>query len=238
MRNKKLVIIGHRGAHGLAPENTIKGFEKALEYGVDMIETDVVVTKDNILILQHDFMHSADGKKWWTRDYTLEEIRDRKPDVITLEQGIEFVNRRTRLMLDMKRGADTEAVIEIIKKYLKRGWQASDFMFNSNNFGILSTCHLLMPDVEIIVQANWKGVRAIRWARKFQTPYILLDQRYLWWGFVAMVSKHYKLATYTYPRFWDRNFNHHKAAKWAKYGLWGIVTDYPDKYAKRRKGVS
>src|SRR6266568_6727931 len=46
-------VIGHRGAAGLAPENTYAGFDLALEIGVDGIETDVQKTKDGKLVLFH-----------------------------------------------------------------------------------------------------------------------------------------------------------------------------------------
>jgi len=49
MENMK--VIGHRGAAGLAPENTFAGFDLALEIGVDGIETDVRKTKDGKLVL-------------------------------------------------------------------------------------------------------------------------------------------------------------------------------------------
>jgi glycerophosphoryl diester phosphodiesterase len=47
-------LQGHRGARGLAPENTLAAFAKALEIGVTTLETDLAVTKDNILVLSHD----------------------------------------------------------------------------------------------------------------------------------------------------------------------------------------
>lgn len=47
-------VIGHRGASGLAPENTFAGFDLALEIGVDGIETDVQKTKNGKLVLFHD----------------------------------------------------------------------------------------------------------------------------------------------------------------------------------------
>ena len=52
---KKVYIIGHRGAAGLAPENTIVSFSKAFEIGVDAIELDVHLSADNVLIVYHDF---------------------------------------------------------------------------------------------------------------------------------------------------------------------------------------
>lgn len=65
---KKIYIIGHRGAAGLAPENTIVSFSKAFEIGVDAIELDVHLSADNVLIVYHDFTlkpemtRTSDGK--------------------------------------------------------------------------------------------------------------------------------------------------------------------------------
>ena len=50
----KTKVMGHRGARGLAPENTIDGMKLAWRLGVDMIETDVYLTKDNVIVLCHD----------------------------------------------------------------------------------------------------------------------------------------------------------------------------------------
>ena len=47
-------LQGHRGARGLAPENTLAAFAKALEIGVATLETDLAVTADGVLVLSHD----------------------------------------------------------------------------------------------------------------------------------------------------------------------------------------
>lgn len=47
-------IVGHRGAEGLAPPNTIAGIEAALEVGVDGVELDVWRTADGRLLCFHD----------------------------------------------------------------------------------------------------------------------------------------------------------------------------------------
>ena len=48
-------IIGHRGARGLMPENTIQGFEYILDNDVPAIEFDVLLTKDEVPVITHDF---------------------------------------------------------------------------------------------------------------------------------------------------------------------------------------
>ena len=61
-------LQGHRGARGLAPENTLAAFAKALEIGVTTLETDLAVTSDGVLVLSHDpvlnpdIVRGPDGK--------------------------------------------------------------------------------------------------------------------------------------------------------------------------------
>ena len=50
----RIIVHGHRGARGLRPENTIPAFEYAIRAGVDVLEMDVAVTKDNVLVISHD----------------------------------------------------------------------------------------------------------------------------------------------------------------------------------------
>jgi len=47
-------LQGHRGARGLLPENTIPSFVRAVELGVDTVELDVVVTRDDQLVASHE----------------------------------------------------------------------------------------------------------------------------------------------------------------------------------------
>jgi glycerophosphoryl diester phosphodiesterase len=47
-------LQGHRGARGLAPENTLPGFAQALSIGVTTIETDIAMTRDGVLVISHD----------------------------------------------------------------------------------------------------------------------------------------------------------------------------------------
>ncbi|WP_254591337.1 glycerophosphodiester phosphodiesterase [Methanocella conradii] len=47
-------IVGHRGAPGQAPENTLLSFERAMQIGVDWIEFDVRRSRDGVLVVIHD----------------------------------------------------------------------------------------------------------------------------------------------------------------------------------------
>jgi len=51
---RDFALIGHRGARGLFPENTLEGFTAALALGLPMIELDVAVTADDVVVASHD----------------------------------------------------------------------------------------------------------------------------------------------------------------------------------------
>ncbi len=69
-QEKNPKIFGHRGCRGLLPENTITAFNKAIELGVDGIEWDVVVNKNNELIISHEpvidasYCYDKEGKSF------------------------------------------------------------------------------------------------------------------------------------------------------------------------------
>jgi len=71
-----MYVIGHRGAAGLAPENTLESIEVAQKYGVDAIEIDIRATSDNRLILCHDhtLLREANTKKQ-IKDLRLRQIQ-------------------------------------------------------------------------------------------------------------------------------------------------------------------
>jgi len=82
---RALDIQGHRGARGLAPENTLAAFARALSIGVTTLEMDCAITKDSVVVVSHDpylnpdLVRGPDGK-WLTargpliRELTYEEL--------------------------------------------------------------------------------------------------------------------------------------------------------------------
>lgn len=82
-------VIGHRGAKGLAPENTLASFDAAANAGASSIEVDVTVTKDNHAVIHHDMdlKRCTDGEGPLLLQ-TLDEIR-------RLDAGIKFSSEFT-----------------------------------------------------------------------------------------------------------------------------------------------
>lgn len=82
---RALDIQGHRGARGLAPENTLAAFARALSIGVTTLEMDCAVTKDSVVVVSHDpylnpdLVRGPDGR-WLTargpliRELTYDEL--------------------------------------------------------------------------------------------------------------------------------------------------------------------
>jgi len=69
-------VIAHRGASSLCPENTKSAFLKALEIGVDWIETDLRLTRDGVWVIIHDRDISRHcGQKTKVEHLTLGELR-------------------------------------------------------------------------------------------------------------------------------------------------------------------
>ena len=77
-------IVGHRGVRALLPENTLISFQKAIDLGLNGIETDIHMTTDGQLVLHHDdtLERTTDGSGK-IENYSYAELRQ-------LDAGIKF----------------------------------------------------------------------------------------------------------------------------------------------------
>jgi glycerophosphoryl diester phosphodiesterase len=93
--------IGHRGAAGHAPENTLLSIETALSFGAEVIEIDVHRSRDGQLIVMHDErVDRTTNGSGYIRDLTLAQLR--ALEVPTLAQAIQAVKGRAALMVELK----------------------------------------------------------------------------------------------------------------------------------------
>lgn len=215
-------IVGHRGARGLAPENTIVSLQKALDYGVDEIEFDLRVTKDKVVVLHHDRkVTSRNGQKLTIKTHKFTDLKSFKPDLATLEEALAALPKSARLYIEIKPRVDIRPIVKILKTVKHR-----DYLLGSKSQKTLLGLHNALPDKPTIVINGWSGVVASYRARQLETKRISMNQRWLWSGFIRQVAKSgYQLYAYSLndPK---------KAAEWDKCGLYAVVTDRPDLFNK------
>jgi glycerophosphoryl diester phosphodiesterase len=75
-KNGRPLLVGHRGAMAVAPENTLHSFNAALTGGADLIELDVQLSKDKEIMVVHDYdLGYKTGKSGRVDQFTAEELR-------------------------------------------------------------------------------------------------------------------------------------------------------------------
>jgi glycerophosphoryl diester phosphodiesterase len=130
----RILIVGHRGAEGVAPENTWAAIEAGYRAGADALELDVQLTRDGVAVLLHDFTLTRKlGDPRWLRDLDWDEVRaldvgrwfgpafagQRVP---RLDEVLDWARGRVALQLDLKHGFQEEgddrlemAVVDLVE---------------------------------------------------------------------------------------------------------------------------
>lgn len=114
-------IVGHRGAAGIAPENTLLSFRKALESGCEWVEMDVHVTKEGKAVVIHDrTVDRTTNGSGAVCDMTLAEIRmlrcDQGQQIPTLQEVIDLCNKKASLQIELKSEGAAQAVNDILQR--------------------------------------------------------------------------------------------------------------------------
>jgi glycerophosphoryl diester phosphodiesterase len=220
-------IVGHRGARGLAPENTIASLQKALEHHADQLEFDLRVTKDGVVILHHDpVLRDFSDTPFRINEHTYKELLEHKPDLATFENVLTTIGHQVPLYVEVKPRVSTKPIIKILKERLADKWKPEYFLLGSKSQKTLLELHAALPEIQKIVIEPWSGVRATYRAKQVDTQLLAMNRLWLWPGFISPIARRgWKLYAYTLndPK---------KAARWQKYGLYGVVTDYPDRFEK------
>lgn len=111
-----VLVIAHRGFSGIAPENTLAAFKKAIEVGADMIELDIRLSREGVAVVIHDesLERTTDGKGR-VIDGTLDELKrwdagskfhssfsgERIP---TLQEVLQLAYGRVMVNIELKKG--------------------------------------------------------------------------------------------------------------------------------------
>jgi glycerophosphoryl diester phosphodiesterase len=165
-------IIGHRGAKGLAPENTLEAINSALNLGVDMIEIDLRMQGKKI-VLSHD--DTLPNEK-----YT------------SVEEALGKIDCRVPLNIEIKEQKVIKPLSKVLSQYKGK------ILISSKSFTILQSVKKQLPDIDIAIIESWSGVRAVASASYLDTNRVHLKHNWLWSGFVrSMKHRGYHLYAYT-----------------------------------------
>ncbi|MCA9348184.1 hypothetical protein KC867_02135 [Candidatus Saccharibacteria bacterium] len=217
-----MLIIAHRGFAHNCQENTLDAIKQAQAIGVDMVEIDIRVTKDKIAILCHDTFIQTDKGKLYINKSTFQELALADNQLTKLEQALAMT--KIHYLIEIKPKVDTAPIIEVIQKH-----RNNNLIIASFDYKVLQDIKQTLPTLPLAVLDKWSGVRASHRARKLQTKTIVINQRWLWSGFIKSVANAgYDLYSYTIN-------DSSKATKWQNQGLAGAITDRPDTLRKLTK---
>ncbi|WP_457624005.1 glycerophosphodiester phosphodiesterase [Persephonella sp.] len=124
---KPFAVIGHRGAGGEKPENTLSAISHGISAGADIVEVDVRKTKDGKLVLFHD----KDLKRLTGRavpisqlDYSFieENVRIDGERIPLLEEALELVGGKAGIFIEIKEPETTPRIIQTVKENDAISW--------------------------------------------------------------------------------------------------------------------
>ena len=173
-----MLVIGHRGASGYAPEHTFASYDLALDLGADYIEQDLQMTRDGVLVVPHDdTLDRTTGGRCTGRviDHTLAQIRacdagswfnELHPDranpaysratIPTLEEVFERYADRASFYIETKNPDDApgmeEELLALLGRYDLRQAAASEWRVLIQSFSerSLRLVHELDPTLPLI----------------------------------------------------------------------------------------
>lgn len=171
--DRPLGVIAHRGASAYAPENTLPAFDLAVALGVDVVETDVQMTRDGQLVCVHDttLARTTDARRryphrapWSVGDLTLAEVRaldagswfdqsSAGTRVPTLRETLDILDGRAGLLLEFKRPALYPGIADTaVAELVRTGWlggpvRDAPLVAQSFDWGFMARFHALAPMV-------------------------------------------------------------------------------------------
>lgn len=224
-----MLKIGHRGAAGYAPENTLKSFAKGLELKVDMVELDVQLCKTGELIVLHDeTVDRTTNGKGRIAGLTFDEARHldagEGEKLPTLEEVFDLVNRRAKINVELKVPGTARPVHELIERYVaERGWEYTDFEVSSFDHYELLKFHNLTPQVPTGALIAGIPIGLAEFAVKAQASCASMCNEFISAEFIA--DAHARgLKVYV----WTVN-EPDEIAKLTDMGVDGLFSNYPDR---------
>ena len=223
-----MICIGHRGASGYEPENTLRSFEKAIELGVDIIEFDVRKCASGELVVFHDsFLSRVVGIQEKIFQKNLEFLKTLDvgggEKIPTFQEALECINGRVMVNVHMNDDKIASEVIDVIEKLVKNGkWKIEDFLISSFFYSELFVVKKRMPNIKVGVFMKVIP-RAIFFGKKIKAYSIHVRYPFIYKVLVKWIHKNnMKVFVWT--------INEQKTIERMKrLGVDGIFTDYPDR---------
>ena len=167
-------ILAHRGASGYAPENTRASILEALKRGCDGFEIDVQLTKDNKVVIFHDWsLERLSNKNGFLKNYTLDNLKTLDigswfskefsgEQIMTLEEILDIIPKEKLLNIEIKvRHGEInnieEEVIKILEKYSRIN---NNLIISSFDHRIVKKVKEMKPEIQvgIIITAGLLGI--------------------------------------------------------------------------------
>ncbi len=215
--------IGHRGASGYEPENTLIAFQKAIDLNVDGIELDVHLSSDGELIVIHDetIDRTTNGKGAVNQ---LTSLELKKYGIPTLIEVLDLVNQKCFVNIELKGIGTAKPVNNLINNYISdKKWKINDFLVSGFDWNILEKVQLLNPKILIGILTEESIDGALAFAKKINAfsihpDYILLSKE----NVALMQENGFEVFPWT--------VNSAEAIQQIKtYNVNGIISDFPDR---------
>jgi glycerophosphoryl diester phosphodiesterase len=221
-----MLVIGHRGAAGLATENSLRAMRAGFEAGADILELDVRLTKDRVPVVIHDFhLYRTHGDMAIISHLTLSELRTRtsaKP-IVTLSEVLDEFYGRIELNIEVKGHGTASAVIELLENnYAKNHDDWKNLLISSFKVSELIATRKISENAKLAILHGINPFLFIFFRRKLRLSAVGFHR--LFTSKIALkIAKRYGLFTYVYT------VNQPKTAlSLAQQGFDSIVTNRPD----------
>lgn len=227
------MVIGHRGAAGLAPENTLEALRAGVEADADMLEFDVRLTKDNVLVIQHDFhtlrTHKSASLVSRSELKQLQKLDTLRP-LVTLEEVLDEFYGKILLNIELKSRSSGAATGAFLKKhYIKKASDWDSILFSSFSGSELAAVRKVSKKANLALLHHENPFLFLAYHWRLQLTAIGFHRLYI--NPLALeIAKKAGLFTYAYTVNRPQT-----ALRLAEEGLDAVVTDYPDRILARIK---
>ena len=167
--SNSFLCIGHRGAAGHAPENTLLSLERGMRLGAHAVEFDVQLHPSGELFLLHDlWLERTTNGRGLAADLGWEKLRALDAgggqQVPTLDEALELIDQQVIVNLELKTWNGTAAAVaRTLREYLNAGWPAEKFLVSSFHLPELFEFRQALPEIPVGVLTcgvplDWAGV--------------------------------------------------------------------------------